>query len=107
MRTICFFDENENENKNEAGDDDAARPVFFDMKHSNNAARIRLWMRMADGNSAKEGIDTKTVQYADLKQEASGTFVGLFLKRMANTDTRRPGGTLISTGYGRHRWPAS
>ena len=27
----------------------AAGPVFFDMKHSNNAARIRLWRALKEG----------------------------------------------------------
>ena len=24
------------------------KPVFYDMKHSNNAAKIRLWMKLKD-----------------------------------------------------------
>ncbi len=42
----------------------AAKPVFFDMVHSNNAARVRLWLRLKGMTSA---IDTRVVTYADLQ----------------------------------------
>lgn len=42
------------------------RPVFYDMKHSNNGARIRLWIKYKKG--ASDVIDTKVLGYADLKQ---------------------------------------
>ena len=38
------------------------KPVFFDMVHSNNAARVRLWMRLKDGGRMNELIDTKMVR---------------------------------------------
>jgi len=39
------------------------KPVFFDMKCSNNAARIRLWL----GLKQTDAIETRTVVYTDLK----------------------------------------
>ena len=44
-------------------DSDAPKHTFFDMKHSNNAARIRLWNRF---KGLTHAIDTKMVTYADL-----------------------------------------
>eukprot|EP00931_Biecheleriopsis_adriatica_P001314 TRINITY_DN10163_c0_g1_i1.p1 TRINITY_DN10163_c0_g1~~TRINITY_DN10163_c0_g1_i1.p1 ORF type:complete len:287 (+),score=49.01 TRINITY_DN10163_c0_g1_i1:146-1006(+) len=41
------------------------RPIFFDMVHSNNAARIRLWMALKEG--VQEQIDTKMITYPDLQ----------------------------------------
>ena len=42
------------------------KPVFFDMVHSNNAARIRLWLRL----KGMEGeIETRMVTYPDLQTE--------------------------------------
>ena len=46
----------------------AAKPTFFDMKHSNNAARIRLWRALKQGMVAQ--IDRKVVAYPDLKTPA-------------------------------------
>merc|ERR1719440_1514579 len=50
-RTICCFAP-------------VRKPVFYDMKHSNNAARIRLWLRL---KQLTEQIETKTITYADLQ----------------------------------------
>ena len=42
-----------------------SRPVFFDMKHSNNAARIRLWRALKEGMT--DEIERRVVSYPDLK----------------------------------------
>mmetsp|Transcript_59032 Transcript_59032/g.140988 ORF Transcript_59032/g.140988 Transcript_59032/m.140988 type:complete len:271 (-) Transcript_59032:353-1165(-) len=41
-----------------------SKPLFFDMIHSNNAARIRLWIKL---KGLSDRIDTKMITYADLK----------------------------------------
>merc|ERR1719482_2681488 len=48
----------------------AARPVFFDMVHSNNAARVRLWMQLKKPGGMADLIETKVVQYPDLQTAA-------------------------------------
>mmetsp|Transcript_22741 Transcript_22741/g.53060 ORF Transcript_22741/g.53060 Transcript_22741/m.53060 type:complete len:276 (+) Transcript_22741:97-924(+) len=42
------------------------RPLFFDMLHSNNAARIRLWIKL---KGLSDKIDTHMVTYNDLQSE--------------------------------------
>mmetsp|Transcript_58846 Transcript_58846/g.137442 ORF Transcript_58846/g.137442 Transcript_58846/m.137442 type:complete len:276 (-) Transcript_58846:112-939(-) len=42
----------------------SARLVFYDMVHSNNAARIRLWIQL---KRLSDKIDTKMITYADLQ----------------------------------------
>ena len=44
-----------------------AKPVFFDMVHSNNAARVRLWMDLKRDLGMGGLIDTHMVQYPDLQ----------------------------------------
>jgi len=45
-----------------------AKPlVFYDMVHSNNAARIRLWLRF---KQLQEQVTTKMITYADLQDPA-------------------------------------
>lgn len=47
------------------------KPLFFDMVHSNNAARIRIWMRLK-AKSAPELtslVDTKMVTYTEMGSE--------------------------------------
>ena len=44
----------------------AAKPVFFDMLHSNNAARIRLYLACS---GLTEKVDTKWVTYATFDSE--------------------------------------
>jgi len=44
----------------------SAKPIFFDMIHSNNAARIRIWVKK---KGLQESIETKLVTYADLQTE--------------------------------------
>ena len=63
VRTICFWDDDQNVGP------PAQKPIFFDMKHSNNAARIRLWLRMNsfNGSLPSSEIDRTVVEYADLK----------------------------------------
>eukprot|EP00929_Paragymnodinium_shiwhaense_P012367 TRINITY_DN11942_c0_g2_i1.p1 TRINITY_DN11942_c0_g2~~TRINITY_DN11942_c0_g2_i1.p1 ORF type:complete len:623 (+),score=119.13 TRINITY_DN11942_c0_g2_i1:62-1930(+) len=45
----------------------ASKPFFFDMVHSNNAARVRLYIQMC---GLVERIDSKMVVYADLQSAA-------------------------------------
>jgi len=45
---------------------DEKKPVFFDMIHSNNAARIRIWLKK---KGLQNAIDTKMVTYPDLQSE--------------------------------------
>ena len=40
------------------------RPVFFDMVHSNNAARVRLWLRLKGMTSE---IESRVITYPDLQ----------------------------------------
>jgi len=47
-------------------EDSQRKPIFFDMVHSNNAARIRIWIRF---KGLQDRIDVKTVTYADLQTE--------------------------------------
>lgn len=42
------------------------RPLFLDMKHSNNAARVRLWLR----HNPHVPVDTQMITYADLATPA-------------------------------------
>jgi hypothetical protein len=39
------------------------KPVFFDMVHSNNAARVRLWMHLKRPEGMGDVIETRTVAY--------------------------------------------
>ena len=43
----------------------STRPIFFDMTHSNNAARIRLWLDLKEG--IREKVETRVVTYPDLQ----------------------------------------
>jgi len=59
-RTIAVWDDEEHRQT-------PARPVFFDMVHSNNAARVRLWLKL----KGLEGeVDTVMTTYPDLKDPA-------------------------------------
>lgn len=44
----------------------AQKPFFFDMIHSNNAARIRLWLRL---KGLEDMVDSKMITYPDLQSE--------------------------------------
>lgn len=43
------------------------KPIFFDMAHSNNAARIRIWLQH---KGLQDQIETRTVTYPDLSSES-------------------------------------
>lgn len=45
------------------------KPIFFDMVHSNNAARIRLWIKK---KGLQDVIQTRMITYADLPSEEFG-----------------------------------
>ena len=44
-----------------------AKPMFFDMLHSNNAARVRLWMALKKPGGMADAIDVKMVTYPELQ----------------------------------------
>ncbi|KAJ1456019.1 hypothetical protein M885DRAFT_463553 [Pelagophyceae sp. CCMP2097] len=93
VRTVAFFDATETGDATVAsstngastsaaacslGRDDAAtaqfsvtksKPVFFDMTHSNNAARIRLWLAMKS-STVSEMVERRVVDYNDLQTAA-------------------------------------
>merc|ERR1719399_545601 len=48
----------------------AKNPIFFDMVHSNNACRVRLWMQLKKPGGMEDAIETRVVTYADLKTSA-------------------------------------
>jgi len=45
-----------------------SKPVFYDMQHSNNAARIRLWLMLKGGDVASK-IDRRVIKYTDLNTQ--------------------------------------
>lgn len=45
----------------------SSKPVFFDMVHSNNAARVRLWMQLKKPGGMEEAIESRIVKYPDLQ----------------------------------------
>lgn len=56
-RAIACFEEQQPE---------TPRATFFDMKHSNNAARIRLWLQL---KGLHHLVESNTITYADLQSE--------------------------------------
>jgi glutathione S-transferase len=44
----------------------STQPIFFDMLHSNNAARIRLWL---DLSGKHDSVERRVVEYPDLQRE--------------------------------------
>lgn len=48
-------------------------PMFFDMIHSNNAARVRLWMALKRPGGMGGLVKTTMVQYPDLQSEQFAT----------------------------------
>ena len=44
-----------------------AKPIFYDMVHSNNAARVRLWMQLKRPGGMTDFIETRTLAYPDLQ----------------------------------------
>lgn len=78
VRTIAFFDDVEggdgvaSDSVSSGGQghghcSSLKRPVFFDMVHSNNAARVRLWLHM---KGLSDKIETRMITYPDLHTEA-------------------------------------
>ena len=47
-----------------------SKPIFFDMLHSNNAARIRLWMALKKPGGMSDLVETRMIEYPDLKTPA-------------------------------------
>lgn len=45
----------------------SSKPMFFDMLHSNNAARVRLWMQLKKPGGMADLINVKTVTYPELQ----------------------------------------
>ena len=82
VRTIAFFDNDANDNDDDKVDHECQnnktdpsklcsngaekKITFFDMKHSNNAARIRLWRDFMP-SEVQAAIDVKTITYDDLQ----------------------------------------
>ena len=61
VRTIAFFASSEEEKEQK-------KTIFYDMKHSNNAARIRLWNEIASEKLPRGlPIATKMITYPDLQ----------------------------------------
>mmetsp|Transcript_55367 Transcript_55367/g.177598 ORF Transcript_55367/g.177598 Transcript_55367/m.177598 type:complete len:579 (+) Transcript_55367:50-1786(+) len=56
VRTIAFFEKEPAQSQ---------EPVFFDMIHSNNAARIRLWLKLKSGMVDK--VNVRMLTYPDLQ----------------------------------------
>jgi hypothetical protein len=46
--------------------EDEKKPFFFDMKHSNNSARIRIWLKL---KGLDHLVDSKYITYDELKSE--------------------------------------
>jgi glutathione S-transferase len=44
------------------------KEIFFDMIHSNNAARVRIWLMLKEGMESL--VETRMLDYPDLKKEA-------------------------------------
>jgi len=51
----------------ELGEEPPHKCVFYDMKHSNNAARIRLWLRLKD---MEHVVETQLLTHEDLESES-------------------------------------
>lgn len=63
-RAIAIFDEVITESRPIKSIASAQKPIFFDMIHSNNAARVRLWLRL---QNLDDEVETKLITYADLQ----------------------------------------
>ena len=64
----------------------ATKPIFYDMRHSNNAARIRLWVELKGDMRRK--IDRRLMQYVDLKSKEFSTINPLKKARPLCCDRR-------------------
>ena len=69
-----------------------SHPVFFDMKHSNNAARIRLWRALKEGMT--DEIERRVVSYPDLK---SSEFAAINPLKKVPAFIRKDGSTVFES----------
>ena len=69
------------------------KPVFYDMTHSNNAARVRLWLRLVDPSLSKQ-VDSTFITYDDLRSEEYGKLNPL---RKVPALVRGDGGTVFES----------
>ena len=69
------------------------KPVFYDMTHSNNAARVRLWLRLVDHSLSKQ-VDSTFITYDDLRSEEYGRLNPL---RKVPALVRGDGGTVFES----------
>ena len=69
------------------------KPVFYDMTHSNNAARVRLWLRLVDPTLASQ-VDSTFITYDDLRSEEYGKLNPL---RKVPALVRGDGGTVFES----------
>ena len=69
------------------------KPVFYDMTHSNNAARVRLWLRLVDPTLSSQ-VDSTFITYDDLRSEEYGKLNPL---RKVPALVRGDGGTVFES----------
>ena len=69
------------------------KPVFYDMTHSNNAARVRLWLRLVDPALSQQ-VDSTFITYDDLRSEEYGRLNPL---RKVPALVRGDGGTVFES----------
>ena len=69
------------------------KPVFYDMTHSNNAARVRLWLRLVDPALSQQ-VDSTFITYDDLRSEEYGKLNPL---RKVPALVRGDGGTVFES----------
>ena len=71
----------------------ANKPVFYDMTHSNNAARVRLWLRLVDPALSSQ-VESTFITYDDLRSEEYGRLNPL---RKVPALVRGDGGTVFES----------
>ena len=69
------------------------KPVFYDMTHSNNAARVRLWLRLVDPALSQQ-VESTFITYDDLRSEEYGRLNPL---RKVPALVRGDGGTVFES----------
>jgi hypothetical protein len=69
------------------------KPVFYDMTHSNNAARVRLWLRLVDPALSSQ-VESTFITYDDLRSEEYGRLNPL---RKVPALVRGDGGTVFES----------
>ena len=72
-----------------------AKAVFFDMLHSNNAARVRLWMALKRPGGMADAIDVKMVTYPELQ---SASFAAINPLKKVPGLLRADGTTVFESG---------